>query len=188
MRCRQPSTNTPDSLCFRLTPLASTIFDGRRAISLSVSMPSNTERMSIAALPRVRGRHRNKALAAARRARAVELRCEGWTYKDIADELGYAHKGTVHAIVQQALAAQEIEDVGNLRAIETARLDRLQYALWGRAMTGEVAAITQCRRIIEARVRLLGLVEKAAAERVGCRTVVCSCVPGTGHRANGGAV
>ena len=44
--------------------------------------------MSIAALPRVSGRHRNKALAVARRTRAVELRCQGWTYEAIAEEFG----------------------------------------------------------------------------------------------------
>src|SRR6478752_1411194 len=37
------------------------------------------------------------------------------------------------------------------------RLDRPQASLWGRAMTGDVAAIAQARRIIETRIRLLGL-------------------------------
>ena len=64
----------------------------------------HTDRMSVAALPRVSGRHRNKALAAARRTRAVELRCEGWTYEAIAEELGYASRATVYAIVHKALA------------------------------------------------------------------------------------
>jgi hypothetical protein len=138
--------------------------------------------VSIAALPRVSGRHRNKALAAARRTRAVELRCQGWTYEAIAEELGYASRGTVYTVVHTALAAQEADETENLRAIETVRLDRLQEALWSRAMAGDVAAISEGRRIVEARVRLLGLIEKAAQEHRGCRTVVCSCAPGTGHR------
>ena len=45
---------------------------------------------SPAALPPVRGQHRNRALAAARQARAVQLATEGLTYQQIADELGYA--------------------------------------------------------------------------------------------------
>ena len=57
-----------------------------------------------AALPTVSGRHRNRALAAARQVRAVELATEGATYQAIADELGYANRGTVHHIVHQALA------------------------------------------------------------------------------------
>jgi len=41
--------------------------------------------------------------------------------------------------------------------LETARLDMLQVSLWGRAMAGDVAAVAQARRIIETRIRLLGL-------------------------------
>jgi transposase-like protein len=58
---------------------------------------------------RVRGRHRNTALAAWRRTRAVELATQGLTYQQIADELGYANRGTVHRIVQQALESRLTE-------------------------------------------------------------------------------
>ncbi|MFW5472290.1 helix-turn-helix domain-containing protein [Knoellia sp. CPCC 206450] len=138
--------------------------------------------MSIAALPRVDGRHRNKALAAARRTRAVELRCQGWTYGAIADELGYASRATVYAIVHKALAAQEACETEHLRELETERLDRLQAGLWDRAMAGDVAAVSEVRRIIEARVRLLGLTSKGGLEQEACVTVVCSCAPGIGHQ------
>ena len=53
-----------------------------------------------ATLPPVTGQHRNRALAAARRARAVELATQGMTYQQIADELGYANRGTVYRLVQ----------------------------------------------------------------------------------------
>ncbi|WP_425474959.1 helix-turn-helix domain-containing protein [Fodinibacter luteus] len=52
------------------------------------------------------GRHQNKALAASRRTRAVELRSEGWTYDAIADELGYAHRATVYTIVHRKSTAR----------------------------------------------------------------------------------
>lgn len=139
--------------------------------------------MSVAALPRVSGRHRNRALAAARRTRAVELRCDGGTYEAIAEELGYAHRATVYAIVHKALATREAGEAQYLRELETERLDRLQEALWSAAMAGDVTAISEGRRIVEARVRLLGLIDKAATDQPACRTVVCSCQPGTGHRA-----
>ena len=139
--------------------------------------------MSIAALPRVSGRHRNKALAGARRARVLELRAQGWTYDAIARELGYTSRATVHHIFKAALAAQQTEDVQEFRAPETARLDALQAAVWDRAMAGDVAAISQARRIIEARVRLFGLTrEHGEEEASACATVVCSCRQGTGHR------
>jgi transposase-like protein len=44
-------------------------------------------------LPKVTGRHRNRALAAERRSRAVELALTGSSYRAIADQLGYANRG-----------------------------------------------------------------------------------------------
>ena len=135
-----------------------------------------------ASLPPVAGRHRNHALAAARRPRAVQLRTQGWTYEAIARQLGYASRATVFAIVRKALDAHEAEEVARHRSLERARLDRLQASLWGRAMTGDVAAAAQARLIIETRIRLLGLLEKMPQEEGGCSTVVCTCPRGIGHR------
>lgn len=116
--------------------------------------------VSVAALPRVDGRHRNRALAAARRARAIELRAQGWTYEQIADELGYANRGTVYRMVGRALEAQTVEAVDALRALEVERLNAVQVALWDKAMGGDVHAAKQAIRIIAARCRLLGLEEQ----------------------------
>src|SRR5450631_4220206 len=88
----------------------------------------------------VHGRHRNKALAAARRVRAVELKTAGYTYAQVADELGYTSRGTAYNIVAKALREQTAEAVTDLRDLENARLDALQLALWVAAMTGD-----QCR-------------------------------------------
>ena len=57
-------------------------------------------------LPRVSGRHRDRALASARRCRAIQLKLQGLTYQQIADELGYtSHASTwlhrVYLNVQQ---------------------------------------------------------------------------------------
>jgi hypothetical protein len=111
----------------------------------------------VAALPRVDGRHRNRALAAARLARAIELRAQGRTYEQIADELGYANRGTVCHIVNDALKARTDEAVDTLRSLEAQRLDALQVALWDKAMAGDVIAAQAAIRIIVSRCRLLGL-------------------------------
>src|SRR5450631_213550 len=108
-------------------------------------------------LPRVHGQHRNRALGAARRARAVELRTQGWTYEQIAVELGYANRGTVFHIVSQALKAHTAEAVGELRSLEVARLDSVQSAMWHKAMDGDVPSGMAVLRCIMSRCRLLGL-------------------------------
>ena len=109
------------------------------------------------AIPRVSGRHRNRALASYRRARAIELRARGLTYQQVADELGYANKGSVYSIVQKGLADREADGVDELRFVEQQRLDALQSAVWERAMEGHVPSVEAALGILKARMRLLGL-------------------------------
>jgi|ERR1019366_2231240 hypothetical protein len=113
--------------------------------------------IALTELPPVHGQHRNRALAAARRAKAVELRTAGLTYDRIATELGYANRGTVYCVVSQALRAQTLEAVGELRSLEVERLDSLQMAMWQKAMDGDVPSAIAVVRVIMARCRLLGL-------------------------------
>jgi hypothetical protein len=112
------------------------------------------------------------SLAVARRAQAIELRTQGWTYEAIARQLGHANRGTAFAIVRKALDTPEAEEVERHRALEAARLDRLQVSLWGGAMAGDVAAVAQVRRIIETRIRLLGLIDRMPQDDGSCRTVL----------------
>ena len=112
---------------------------------------------ALAELPPVHGQHRNRALAAARRARVVELRTTGLTYDQIATELGYANRGTVYHVVSEALMAQTAEAVAELRSLEIERLDNLQLAVWQKAMDGDVPSAIAVVRCIMARCHLLGL-------------------------------
>ena len=112
---------------------------------------------AVAELPMVDGRHRNRALAAARRVRAVELKSAGFTYEQVANQLGYTSRGTAFNVVAKALREQTAEAVTNLRDLENARLDALQAALWDAAMTGDVRAATTIVQIVQARVHLNGL-------------------------------
>ncbi len=108
-------------------------------------------------IPRVSGRHQNKALASVRSTRAIELKAQGRTYQQVADELGYANRGSVYAIVQKGLAASEAQSVDTLRFVEQQRLDALQCAVWERAMNGHVPSVEAALGILKARMRLLGL-------------------------------
>ncbi|MGO4602508.1 hypothetical protein [Terrabacter sp. 2YAF2] len=128
-----------------------------------------------AAIPLVSGKHRNRALATARQARAVQLATEGRTYQQIADELGYANRGTVHHIVHDALAKDRKNAVEDHQQLELARLDALQAALWDKAMAGNVEAAREVRAVIMARCRLLGLDDRGERPTAWSpRTVVLS--------------
>jgi len=113
----------------------------------------------------------NRALAAARRARAIELRTQGRTYNQIAAELGYANRGTVFHIVTDALDSRQVEAVDQLRSLESQRLDALQIAVWDRAMSGDVTAALAAIRIISARCRLLGLEGRLLSARLTASSI-----------------
>lgn len=84
---------------------------------------------ALAELPRVEDQHRNRALAAAFHARAVQLITQGLTYQQVADQMGYANKGTVHHLVGKTLAQTTTAAVEDLRQLEADRLDALQLGL-----------------------------------------------------------
>lgn len=104
-----------------------------------------------------------KSMAGARlkRVRALELVAEGKSYDEVAREVGFSHRGSAHRAVFKALAEREVEDVDLLRALELARLDKLQASLWDAALAGDHRAVASALRIIDQRVRLLGLERKA---------------------------
>jgi hypothetical protein len=128
------------------------------------------------AVPLVTGRHRNRALAAHRRRVAVELALTGRTYQQIADEMGYANRGTVYRIVQRTLQDRVYESVDDLRRLEVARLDALQSRYWSRAMSGDLGAAGVVLRVIDRRARLLGLADSPAGARLG-ESGMSPCVP-----------
>ena len=82
-------------------------------------------------LPRVSGRHRDQALASARKCRAIQLKLQGLTYQQIADELGYTSRGTVYKIIKTAQAAQLTGAVEEHLDIEVSRLNALQAGTEG---------------------------------------------------------
>jgi len=62
-------------------------------------------------LPRIAGRHRNRALAQECRTRAVELVLTGHTYQQVADHMGYANRGTVYRILQDTLQSRQADSI-----------------------------------------------------------------------------
>lgn len=89
---------------------------------------------------------------------AVELRKAGLSYTEIATRLGYKSAGSAWQRVQRALD-QTLREAGTeqIRDFEGDRLDRLQAAVWGRAVQGDIPAVNAVLRIMERRARLFGL-------------------------------
>ena len=76
-------------------------------------------------LPRVNGRHRDRALASARKQRAIDLKMRGLSYQAIADQLGYTSRGTVYKILRRTVRVerQRLQD-GSIAPTKTPKLVR----------------------------------------------------------------
>lgn len=89
----------------------------------------------------------------------------GHSYRQIAIALKTndgitASLGTIASDVADILTElkeQAIDDLSHARALEGARLDCLQAAIWQRGIDGELAAIDSIKRIMERRAKLFGL-------------------------------
>lgn len=91
--------------------------------------------------------------AAARRVQAVRLRMSGATYDQIAEACGYSDKGSARHAVMRALTRLEAESVGELRALENARLDADEVVL--RSLIADRSQTANTRiRAIDSRLRL----------------------------------
>jgi hypothetical protein len=94
-----------------------------------------------------------------RRAKALEMRKSGMTYRAIGAALGVsqcmAHKDVHHVI--DILAREARETAEAIREIELERLDAMLAALWPAVEAGDTSSISTALRVAERRARLLGL-------------------------------
>lgn len=112
------------------------------------------------------------AVAAVKRAKVVEAVAQGATYDEAAKVAGYTNRSGAFKAFWKAVEQREAEAVDDHRALELARLDALQVALWEKAMNGDVKAAGMVLKLIEQRCRLLGL-DKANGVQAA-QTVVMS--------------
>jgi hypothetical protein len=94
---------------------------------------------------------------AEKEAKIIELRRTGATWELIAKAVGYANASGAYKAYQKAIGKIVAPKIEELRAIETDRLDRLQFAIWDRAKEGDIKAIDAVLRILDRRTRILGL-------------------------------
>lgn len=89
--------------------------------------------------------------------KVLELRRAGLTWQRIAEETGYADHTGAYAAYKRAIKRTQQQPADELREQELDRIDRLQLALWPKAMKGEYQAVNSIIRILERRAKLLGL-------------------------------
>lgn len=86
----------------------------------------------------------------------VRLRRTGWSVEHIAKVVQVPIE-KVEDFIKDHIATYNPETAEQLRTLEGQRLDRLQRAVWARAMEGDLKAVDRVLRIINTRCELFGI-------------------------------
>jgi len=113
-------------------------------------------------------RHSNLGVARrarqrARRVEALSLTLAGVSTAQIAERMGI-QPDTVRHLVNRTLRTAENRAVEEMRALENARLDRAQAAIWSNVLAGDYRAVMVFLQISARRARLNGLDSPASVE------------------------
>jgi AraC-like DNA-binding protein len=92
-----------------------------------------------------------------RERQVVALRRQGFTWQDIADQVGYSSPSGASEAYYRASYRVVTEDVQAIRELENDRLDLLFSSVWEQALAGDHKATDTCLRIMSRRAKLLGL-------------------------------
>jgi hypothetical protein len=93
----------------------------------------------------------------AKELKVLELRRAGLTFQRIAEEVGYATPSGAQRALERIMTRNVPQAPDEFRWQELDRLDRMQVALWPRAMKGDDRAIGTIVRLMERRARLVGI-------------------------------
>lgn len=109
--------------------------------------------------------------------KAYELRVAGRSWWEIAEELNLTEAAASTLVHERLRQVASLVDEGSRRemlATELDRLDRLQAAVWTKAMDGDPKSVSAALAVIDRRAKFLGL-ETDTATTVTANTIV---VPG----------
>lgn len=99
----------------------------------------------------------SRAAAAEKRKKALELRRAGWSFDDIAAEIGYANKGSAHRAVKQGIADITRESATELLELQMSRLDDLLAGAYEAARNGDLFAVDRVLKIIDQQAKFTNL-------------------------------
>lgn len=97
-------------------------------------------------------------LAASERKRlAMDMVLAGYTYEQIAQQLGYGSAKSCYVIIKRELARSLRQPAEEIRQMQVARLDAMLVGIWPAATAGNLLAMDRAIKLEERRSKLLGL-------------------------------
>lgn len=100
----------------------------------------------------------DRARAAYRRAVAVELRTQGYSYDEIAEALEFKDRSGAWRCVNQALRERQMTAVDRYRIMRLSELESEHRLAWSKARLGNFRAIDAVLRAADERLDLLRVI------------------------------
>lgn len=100
---------------------------------------------------------KRRILFAVKAQKAVEYRLLGYSYDEIAQQLGYKNRQGAWAAVNRLLQERSQMIADEALSVDLARLDKLLTATMTPAVQGDLTAVSASQSLINQRARLLGL-------------------------------
>lgn len=104
-----------------------------------------------------------QAATSERRKKLVAMRIAGLDFDTIAERLDYSSGNAASKDFCRALERNRVEEAETVEAwrdLEMQRLDRLQAAVWPKALKGDLKAVETARRLIAERWKILGVPQR----------------------------
>lgn len=99
-----------------------------------------------------------------RDSQVFELRVQGFTFEQIAKEVGFSGPSGAWQAYQRMKEQMIFEPLEELRQLELMRLDAVQHSLWDRAINGDLPAANCVLKIMDLRAKLVGLYKPERVE------------------------
>lgn len=106
---------------------------------------------------------RRKMSAAEKSKRAISLKLAGASYKEIAENLGYADPSGAQKVVSRGLRKSLQENAAELRRIHYSRLEHMLMIIWPDVNVGDAKSMNTALNVMDRMEKLYGL---NAAEKV----------------------
>ena len=109
--------------------------------------------------------HPTLATASKREHEAFDLRCQGYVWQEIAEQIGYtSHSGAYRAYWRYVKKMAADPKAQELRHVQLGRLQTLLYAVLLKAVKGDLDCLDRALRIIQEISKLMGLYKPQQAK------------------------
>jgi hypothetical protein len=115
---------------------------------------------------------------------ALDLRKQGWTHAEIAQNLGFKNAAAASRVINSLLNQATREGIAEYRELALGRLDQMRKAIAKKVLAGELQAIDRALRIEVLAARIMGIPLNTSVRTIEQQVQPGTLSDGGGHAAS----